>query len=178
MSINGGNALTYSNASSAEVYGFEKYFSGSTINITVTASGGVFLIDGVAQQTLNLYEGNTYVFSYPSGHPFALSTTANGSHGGGSEYTTGVTRDTSANTLTYVVPSSAPQLYYYCTSHSNMGGTANTPVPALNSLRVVTTNQGADNISATEYDSFSDVLFSASGFVFSLNASGRLIATI
>jgi len=173
-----GNALTYSNASSAEVYGFEKYYSGSTINITVTASGGVFLIDGVAQQTLNLYEGNTYVFSYPSGHPFALSTTANGSHGGGSEYTTGVTRDTSANTLTYVVPSSAPQLYYYCTSHSNMGGTANTPVPANNSLRVVTTNQGADNISATEYDSFSDVLFSASGFVFSLNASGRLIATI
>ena len=144
----------------------------------MTDSGGVFLIDGVAQQTLNLYEGNTYVFSYPSSHPFALSTTANGSHGGGSEYTTGVTRDTSANTLTYVVPSDAPQLYYYCTSHSNMGGTANTPVPANNSLRVVTTNQGADNISATEYDSFSDVLFSASGFVFSLNASGRLIATI
>ncbi|BAQ86272.1 tail fiber [uncultured Mediterranean phage uvMED] len=177
--VNGaGNALVYSNASSAEVYGFEKYYSGSTINITVTDSGGVFLIDGVAQQTLNLYEGNTYVFSYPSSHPFALSTTANGSHGGGSEYTTGVTRDTGANTLTYVVPSSAPQLYYYCTSHSNMGGTANTPVPANNSLRVVTTNQGADNISATEYDSFSDVLFSASGFVFSLNASGRLIATI
>ena len=177
--VNGaGNALTYSNASSAEVYGFQKYYSGSTINITVTASGGVFLIDGVAQQTLNLYEGNTYVFSYPSSHPFALSTTANGSHGGGSEYTTGVTRDTGANTLTYVVPTDAPQLYYYCTAHSNMGGTANTPVPANNSLRVVTTNQGADNISATEYDSFSDVLFSASGFVFSLNASGRLIATI
>ena len=79
--VNGaGNALVYSNASSAEVYGFEKYYSGSTINITVTASGGVFLIDGVAQQTLNLYEGNTYVFSYPSGHTFALSTTANGSH--------------------------------------------------------------------------------------------------
>ena len=48
--VNGaGTALTYSNASSAEVYGFQKYYSGSTINITVTASGGVFLIDGVAQ---------------------------------------------------------------------------------------------------------------------------------
>lgn len=177
-----GNALVYSNASSAEVYGFEKYYSPSTINITVTVSsvGGSnkYFINGVQQDTLNLYEGNTYVFSYPSAHPFALSTTANGSHGGGSEYTTGVTRDTSAYTLTYVVPTDAPQLYYYCTSHSNMGGTANTPVPANNSLRVVTTNQGADSISATEYDSFSDVLFSASGFVFSLNASGRLIATI
>ena len=175
----GGTALTYAPASSAEVYGFQQYFSPSTINITVTDSGGVFLINGVAQHTLNLYEGNTYVFSYPASHPFALSTTSNGSHGGGSEYTTGVTRDTGANTLTYVVPSSAPQLYYYCTAHTNMGGTANTPVPANNSLRVITTNQGADSISATEYESFSDVLFSASGFVFSLNATtGRLIATI
>ena len=174
----GGTALTYSPASSAEVYGFQKFFSPSTTNISVTDSGGVFLINGVAQQTLDLYEGNTYVFSYPSGHPFALSETSGGTHSGGTEYTTGVTRDTSANTLTYVVPSSAPQLYYYCTSHNNMGGTANTPVPANNSLRVITTNQGADNISATEYDSFDDVLFSASGFVFSVNASGRLIATI
>ena len=59
-----------------------------------------------------------------------------------------------------------------------MGGTANTPVPADNSVRVTTTNQGVDNISATEFDAFDDVLFSASGFVFSLNANGRLIATI
>ena len=173
-----GNALTYSNASSAEVYGFEKYFLASTINIEVTASGGVFLIAGVAQDTLELLEGNTYVFSYPSGHPFALSTTANGTHGGGSEYTTGVTRNTGANTLTYVVPSGAPQLYYYCTNHSNMGGTANTSVPANNALRVRTTNQGADNISSTEYANFDDVLFSASGFSFSLNTNGELIATI
>ena len=173
-----GNALEFSNASSAEVYGFEKYFSPSTINVSVTASGGIFYIAGVAQDTLELLEGNTYVFSYPSSHPFALSTTANGSHGGGSEYTTGVTRDTSANTLTYVVPTDAPQLYYYCTSHSNMGGTANTPVPANNSLRVRTTNQGVDNITASQYANFKDVLFSASGFTFSLNSNGELIATI
>ncbi|MDC0967998.1 VCBS domain-containing protein [Alphaproteobacteria bacterium] len=98
-------------------------------NYTVTASGGNFYINSDQQKTLNLLEGSTYIFTYPSGHPFALSTTANGSHGGGSEYTTGVTRDSSANTLTFVVPSSAPQLYYYCTSHSNMGGTVNTPAP-------------------------------------------------
>ena len=94
-------------------------------NYTVTASGGNFYINSDQQKTLNLLEGSTYIFTYPSGHPFALSTTANGSHGGGSEYTTGVTRDSSANTLTFVVPSSAPQLYYYCTSHSDMGGTVN-----------------------------------------------------
>ncbi len=171
------NGLEYANASSAEVYGFEKYFAPSTINISVTDSGGYFYINGIQQDTLNLLEGNTYVFSYPSSHPFALSTTANGTHGGGSEYTTGVTRDTSANTLTYVVPTDAPQLYYYCTSHSNMGGTANTPVPANNSLRVRTTNQGVDNITASQYANFDDVLFSASGFAFSLS-NGELIATI
>jgi hypothetical protein len=172
-----GNGWELGNASSAEVYGFEKYFAPSTINISVTDSGGYFYINGVQQDTLELLEGNTYVFSYPSSHPFALSTTANGSHGGGSEYTTGVTRDTSANTLTYVVPTDAPQLYYYCTSHSNMGGTANTPVPANNALRVRTTNQGVDNITASQYANFDDVLFSASGFTFSLS-NGELIATI
>jgi hypothetical protein len=177
-----GNALEFSNASSAEVYGFTKGFTATTVRYTVTVSsvGGSnkYFINGVQQDTLDLLEGNTYIFSYPSSHPFALSTTANGTHGGGSEYTTGVTRDTSANTLTYVVPSSAPQLYYYCTAHSNMGGTANTPVPANNTLQVVTTNQGVDSITNTQYENFDDVLFSASGFTFSLNASGNLIATI
>ena len=177
----GATALEYANASSAEVYGFETYFIPSTLNIAVTVQnvGGSnkYFIDGVQQDTLNLLEGNTYVFSYPSAHPFALSTTANGTHGGGSEYTVGVTRDTGANTLTYVVPSNAPQLYYYCTAHSNMGGTANTPVPANNSLRYITTNQGQDSITASQYANFDDVLFSASGFTFSLS-NGELIATI
>ena len=172
------NALEFANASSAEVYGFTTSFNSSTINVTVTATGGAFYIDGVQQDTLTLYEGNTYIFSYPSAHPFALSTTANGTHGGGTEYTTGVTRDTSAYTLTYVVPSGAPTLYYYCTSHSNMGGTANTPVPTDNSLSVITTNGGNDNISAATYASFDDVIYAATGFTWSLNSSGHLIATI
>ena len=91
---------------------------------------------GYPQRTLELEEGNTYIFSYPSAHPFALSTTSDGTHGGGSEYTTGVTRDTGANTLTYVVPTGAPTLYYYCTSHSGMGGQANTPAPVDNNLQL------------------------------------------
>ena len=62
-------------------------------------------------------------------------------------------------------------------NHSGHGGTANTPVPFNNNVVVTTTNQGADNISATEYAGFDDVLFSASGFTFSLN-NGDLIATI
>ena len=175
------NGLEFSNASSAEVYGFNLSFVASTINYTVSVQsvGGSnkYFILGTQQKTLELEEGNTYVFTYPSAHPFALSTTSDGSHGGGSEYTTGVTRDSSANTLTFVVPASAPQLYYYCTSHSGMGGTANTPAPVNNNLQVTTTNQGQDSISASTYAGFDDVIFAASGFTFSLS-NGDLIATV
>ena len=175
------NALEFGNASSAEVYGFNLGFVASTVNYSVTVAsyggGNKFHILGVPQATLELMEGNTYVFSYPSSHPFALSTTSDGTHGGGSEYTTGVTRDSSANTLTYVVPTSAPQLYYYCTNHSGMGGTANTPATVNNTIQVTTTNGGNDNISAATYAAFDDVIFAATGFTFSLS-NGDLIATI
>ena len=173
----GATALEYANASSAEVYGFEKFFSPSTLVRTVTASGGAYYIDGVQQDTLTLHEGNTYIFNYPSGHPFKFSTTSDGTHGGGSEYTTGVTHNSSTQ-VTIVVASGSPTLYYYCSSHSNMGGTANTPIPTDNSVRVTTTNQGVDNISASQYANFDDVQFAASGFTWSLNNNGELIATI
>jgi len=179
----GATALEYANASSAEVYGFEKFFSPSTLTRTVTFQnvGGAnkYFIDGVQQDTLELHEGNTYIFDWSSatGHPFRFSTTADGTHGGGSEYTTGVTVDTSNYKTTIVVASGAPTLYYYCQYHSGMGGQANTPTPANNTVRVITTNQGVDNISASQYANFDDVQFAASGFTWSLN-NGELIATI
>ena len=175
------NGFDLANTSSAEVYGFNLGFAASTVNYTVTVAsyGGSnkFHILGIPQNTLELMEGNTYVFSYPSAHPFALSTTSDGTHGGGSEYTTGVTRDSSANTLTYVVPTGAPQLYYYCTNHSGMGGTANTPAAVNNQVQITTTNAGADNIDAATYAAFDDVVFASTGFTFSLS-DGNLIATI
>ena len=171
-----GNAFILGQASSPEVYGFNMSYVASTINYTVSVTNSKFVIMGETTPTLELYEGNTYVFTYPSGHPFRLSTTSDGTHGGGSEYTTGVTHNSSTQT-TFVVPASAPQLYYYCANHSGHGGTANTPVPFNNNVVVTTTNQGADNIDASTYAAFDDVLFSASGFTFSLN-NGDLIATI
>ena len=168
-----GNGWELGNASSAEVYGFERYYDPSTIHITVTDSGGKYFIDGVQQKTLELYEGNTYVFTHPSAHPFRFSTDS----GNTSAYTTGVTVNSSTQ-VTFVVPSGAPTLYYYCSSHSGMGGQANTPAPRPNKLRYITTNQGQDNITNATYATFSDVLYSASGFTFSMDSNGDLIATI
>ena len=86
-------------------------------------TGNRYFIDGVQQKTLVVKAGQTYTFSYPSAHPFKFSTTADGTHGGGSEYTSGVTVGT--NEVTIVIPnsSSITSLYYYCSAHSGMGGT-------------------------------------------------------
>jgi len=98
-------------------------------------TGNKFYIDGVVSPTISIAEGSTFRFdqsaSSNSSHPLRFSTTANGTHGGGSEYTTGVTTSgTAGQAGAYVqitVANSAPTLYYYCVNHSGMGGTANTP---------------------------------------------------
>jgi len=105
----------------------------TTTNYTVTVQNvygqNKYFINGAEAYTLNLMEGNTYVFDWSAAisHPFKFSTTEDGTHGGGTEYTTGVTIDTAAYTTTIVVATSAPDLYYYCPNHSGMGGAANTP---------------------------------------------------
>ena len=45
-------------------------------------------------------------------------------------------------------------------------------------LIVTTTNGGADNIDGATYEAFEDTIFAATGFTFSVNANGKLIATI
>ena len=60
---------------------------------------------------------------------------------------------------------SSPEVYGFNTSGSQ--------------LQVTTTNGGADNIDATTYASFDDVVFAATGFTFSLDSTtGQLVATI
>ena len=106
--------------------------SASTIyTVTVQSYGGGnrYYINGTRQPTLSLSEGGTYQFNWSAatGHPLRFSTTSDGTHGGGSEYTTGVTINTGTYVFTITVAVGAPTLYYYCQFHSQMGGQINTP---------------------------------------------------
>jgi hypothetical protein len=103
-----------------------------TFVVTMTNASGAnkYYIDGYLQASLVLHQGQTYIFDLSSGtlsgHPFEFSTTNNGSHGGGSAYSTGITTTgtyASSQKRTFVVSTSTPTaLYYYCTAHSGMGG--------------------------------------------------------
>ena len=66
---------------------------------------------------------------------------------------------------------------------SNLTGIASAEVYgfegiANGTLQLTTTGGGSDNISGTAYAGFEDVFFAASGFSFSINTDGKLIATI
>ena len=133
---------------------------GGTTTYTVTVasgtnsygSGNKYYIDGSVSPALSFDVGRTYRFdvsdSSVSGHPFRFSETANGSHGGGSAYTTNVTvNGTAGSSGAYVeiqVTASTPaSLHYYCTNHSGMGGSITSSNPEIVSIseslaRVVT----------------------------------------
>tara|TARA_R110001599_G_scaffold45937_1_gene135234 strand:- start:72 stop:1601 length:1530 start_codon:yes stop_codon:yes gene_type:complete len=123
----------------------------ATIAVTVVNSGGnKYALDGTVQQLGLLAPSITYRFdqsdSSNSGHPLLLSTTSNGTHGGGSAFSTGVTAvGTPGNAGAYTqvkLEQDAPDtLYYYCSSHSGMGGEIDSKatVSSLSDLSVTAT---------------------------------------
>lgn len=63
------------------------------------------------------------------------------------------------------------EIYGFVLTDTNSDGIAD-------HLNVVTTNGGNDNITSATYATFNDVVYATTGFTFSLNASGHLIATL
>jgi hypothetical protein len=112
-------------------------FTGTTYVVTVASgtntysTGNKYYITDLtgASPTVTLTEGETYRFdqsdSTNTPHLLKFSTTADGTHDGGTEYTTGVTYNgVPGQTGAYTeitVEVGAPTLYYYCANHSGMG---------------------------------------------------------
>ena len=104
-----------------------------SVSYTVTNSGsGAYAFSGSADgDNPNLgpmYKGGTYTFNVnATGHPFYLTTDNGSNFSAGTyfgEYTSGVTGSrTDSGTVTFTVPSNAPDtLYYQCGNHSAMRG--------------------------------------------------------
>ena len=106
----------------------------------VTVSNGKFAIDGTEQQVFRLLPGIKYYFdtsdSSNASHPLKFSETSDGTHGGGSEFTTGITHvGTPGSSGSYSIVSleaDAPtRLFYYCGNHSGMGSTVRVHEPQI-----------------------------------------------
>jgi len=107
------------------------------VTVANPGSGNKYYIDGAQQSTLSFTKTNIYKFDQSDStnggggtHPLRFSTTSDGTHNSGTEYTTGVvTSGTPGQAGAYVqitVDASAPStLYYYCSNHSGMGGQIN-----------------------------------------------------
>ena len=127
-----------------------------TVAVTVAnpGAGNRYYIDGSLQQTVEIKPSVTYRFdqsdSSNSGHPLRFSTTSDGTHSGGSAFTTGVTTvgtPGSAGAYTQVkLEQDAPSiLYYYCSAHSGMGGKSVVRgVSDLTASRALTSDSNGD----------------------------------
>jgi len=110
------------------------------VKVKATDVGNRYYIDNMLTPTLQLDEGRYYYLDQSdlsnTGHPIRFSDTADGTHNGGNEYTTGVTYSGtpgSANAYTLIkVAAGAPELWYFCNSHADMGGQATTNDAAIN----------------------------------------------
>ena len=136
-----GNAYANSATQSTDwtVFPFNYAYASSAMKVTVAAaadgSGNQFNIaseagaSNLAAPTLYMTRGRTYNFTYDgfgrSDHPLYLATSDSSSWAAGAsidQYMTGVTSQ--PDSLTFVVPSDAPDvLYYHCGLHAGMGGT-------------------------------------------------------
>jgi hypothetical protein len=107
----------------------------AVINFNVVNNGAAaYTIDGVDNQTLTLSRGQTYTFTVSaSGHPFFITTMRGASTASTSQFSSGVTNNgSSAGTITFAVPTSAPMtLFYQCGIHDIMGGTIDIVSPAV-----------------------------------------------
>ena len=154
-----------------------------TVTVVSTGSGNKYFIDGVQQDTLNLAESGTFKFdqsnSSNGSHPLRFSTTSDGTHNSGSEYTTGVTTSgtpgsSGAHTTIAVTDQTPSTLYYQCSAHAYMGNYASVDSANITSSGAVSIDAVGD---VTIDADGGDIVFKDAGTTFgsATNTSGDLI---
>ena len=130
------------------------------VDIVLTNVLGDFAFDGSDRPVYTFSGGREYRFNMehsslrPSEtpgdwHPIRFSTTNNGTHGGGTEYTTGVTvvgePGTSGAYVSFIPPEDTNiDIWYYCLNHSGMGNTTTaSKIVTYNTVYAVTAAGGA-----------------------------------
>ena len=112
-----------------------------SVAANANGSGNVYVISGVQKKSLVVEIGKTYSFTHPTEHPLRFSTTADGTHGGGSEFTSGVDTSTDGVTLITISSETPLDLYYYCSIHSGMGSDI---APSSNTFPVISIESSGD----------------------------------
>ena len=144
-----------------------------TKNVSVSQLNGqnVFQIGSVQQPFLDLEIGRTYIFdqsdSSNKNHPLKFSTVLDGTHGGGQEYSVGVSvvgipGEVGAYTKITPVPEAPSNLSYYCANHSRMGNELNL-IENMNLSQVYTGQNGVDSGSLIRGESGDDTIVGGPG---------------
>jgi Leucine-rich repeat (LRR) protein len=128
--------------------GYTDIFSSSNIldvsnTYTATIQSDKYYIDNNETPAIYLTRGKVYKFVYPASNQIKFSTTIDGTHGGGVEYTDGITIDTVENELLFAVPLDAPESLFYYGSTADMGGgvlvtSGTVPAELINAYNSVT----------------------------------------
>ena len=142
----------------------------STVYNDYASGNNYYTLMGGINETLQLVQGQTYTFdlssSTHSGHLFALSATQDGTHGGGTKLTSGVTyngtQGTSGATLVLVVDANTPStLYPYCETHPGMGGSTTL-------TKLTTATQAVLTPVLSSYDNTLDAKFAMQPFTIAM----------